>query len=268
MSIYKPVFTLAGNKSKMVDVLKEEITYLPKPFTQYVELFGGTLSLLNNINLNHKPVIVNDYNPQHYQFYLLVKNDLQYVLDSIDEWVKKINKKNNKTAFKQMHKAYLNGDVSVLPIFSRLTFFSTINNKNPTQRTNYTISSTLKQNIIDSIVHLHHQLTEGRAKIYNLDLMNHENIRKIVKNIKPGAFVFLDPPYVESSTNSVYGSKFRHANEGFIDLIYAIHNKGAFFMLTNLLNKTSKQIYTSLNIPVNIKTIQFSKYKELVVTNF
>lgn len=46
-----PIFSLAGNMSGFVSIFNDEIG-IPIDYTQYVELFGGTLTMLGNTHID------------------------------------------------------------------------------------------------------------------------------------------------------------------------------------------------------------------------
>lgn len=269
--MYKPIFTLIGNKYKMVKIIKDNMEYLPTDYTQYVELFGGSLSLLNNLDITNKEIIVNDFNIRHYKLYKLIKNDINYVLYEVYYWATKyIKSRNKEKIMKEIYKELIEGNVSVIPILTRLTVYSSINRENISFRKDYKLSNTTLLNIEDSIINLHNQFKYNKTKIFNYNMTNYNDVKKVLKNIKPKAFVFLDPPYIESNANRDYGEKYNDAYSGYIQLLIELHKKGAYFMLTNIYTEKSIKIYKALPFKVYIQKIQVpsSKYSEIIVTNY
>lgn len=267
--MYKPIFTLIGNKYKMIPYIIDDMKYIPTDYIQYVELFGGTLSLLNNINIINKSIIVNDFNPRHSEFYKLVKNDINYVLNEVNYWSSiYIKSKNKDKIMSIMNDELLKGNVAILPLLTRLSVYSSINRKNISFRKNYKLSVNTILNIEKSIINLHNTFKLNNTKIYNYDMTNKKHVKNILKHIKPKAFVFLDPPYIQSKSNKDYGNIYKDSYDGFTQLLIELHKNGTYFMLTNIYNKNSIKIYKNLPFKIYIKKINISTYSEIIVTNY
>lgn len=68
----QPPFVRLGNKLKIVKVLE---MYMPKDFTTYIEVFVGSGSMMLNLPLEDKKVIINDLDKQLIDAYKYVKKE-------------------------------------------------------------------------------------------------------------------------------------------------------------------------------------------------
>ena len=182
-------FVRLGNKLKIVKTLE---MYMPEDFTTYIEPFVGSGSLILNLPLENKKVIINDIDKQLIDAYKYVKKV-------------KVNKKNFLYMDKNLYK-----DVD-----EYLDVLNEINDSLLSKK-----KLTLKESFIKEMLNALTFGSKGQGKLYNkkINLMNrfdkriptlkdtledviieNKDYRKIIKKYdSKKSFFFLDPPYQNS----------------------------------------------------------------------
>lgn len=271
------IFNLAGNKSKLFHRLQK---YFPTNYDQYVELFGGTLSILQNVNFDDIPldsIIVNDYNQNFYKLYMMIKkkSGVNFICKSIRKWYNYLKSHQFKHLYlEKFYKKYKAGHVEFLPILTRLLYYGITESKTGhlVWHTKITLTHNTVEKICNSIQQLHEKLNYTKSKIYNIDLTKDQST--ILNNIKRNAFVFIDPPYLglTNNNNKVYGED-GHDN-GVYDwrnMLIKLHRKNIKFMLTD--KYTSKTLQHYNKIKKDIRTLKIKKikgrvYDEIMLINY
>ena len=279
--MHTTIFTLAGNKSRLAKKINK---YIPSQYSQYVELFGGTLSMLiEQDKLNDKlkyGIIVNDFNKNYYKLYKIIKSDkgIKDLIKTLDKWYYYLKShKWSKSSMVKLYKDFKNiknnKNYYLLPLLTRMIYFGLymVTTENIVWRTNYSLSLNTYNKIKETLYNLHYKLKINNAKIYNNDLTT--NFNNILSNIKKSAFVFIDPPYIDvSSTNNlIYGQGKKIKIYSWLKLLIKLENKKAKFMLTDKYTSNSFKEYKKLKPYLHtlvIKKIKGTKYDEIVVMNY
>jgi len=276
----KAIFNLAGNKSLLAAKLEK---YMPSYYTQYVELFGGTLSMLNYQPLYKYKynILINDFNEDYTNLYKIIKSKTKYLnmIYILDKWYTVLEKnKWSKSSLIKMYKYYQkNNIIELLPILTRVIYFGLLDKRKDANKVVWRLPHNVKISlktfikIKESLYNLHLKLKYNNAKIFNTDLTSQS--QNILKHIHKDAFVFLDPPYIsyENANNQIYGKGKKIKVYSWLNMLVDIDKKEAKFMLTDVYNKKSLAEYKKLKPLIkhlNIKKIKGAKYDEIVVMNY
>ena len=191
-----PPFVRLGNKLKIVKILE---MYIPKDFTTYIEVFVGSGSMMLNLPLEDKKVIINDLDKQLIDAYKYVKNEKmdkkkflfmdEGLYKDVDEYLDVLNEINDsllskkkltlKESFiKEMLIAFTFGNTGEGKLY-----FKNINLINRFDKRIPTLKETLEDVIIEN-------------KDYS-DIIKKYDSKK--------SFFFLDPPYENSETLYKHG---------------------------------------------------------------
>jgi len=263
----KPFLRWAGGKNWLVKDIRK---FLPKTgINKYIEPFLGGGSIF--FHLAPKQAILSDLNQELIQAYETLKSDVAAVIlelrkyQNTKEFYYLIRDKNptneidkaarfiylNQTSFNGIYRVNLKGKYNVPYGYRKKEFL---------QPENLIQASKILQN----------------AELYSRDF------ESCISDIEENDFVFLDPPYTVTHNNNgfiKYNAKLFDIQEqnrlaAFID---EIHNKKAFYVLTNAAHHEVRKIFTR---PNNNKIVEASraslvggkkakrgKFAEFIITN-
>lgn len=193
----------AGSKKK---ILNNMLKTFPKNKKNYIEMFLGSgvvlLNVLDNKNiLKYKNIYVNDINSNIINFYILLRDNI----DSLIEKMKELENKYNNYQMDEKEEYYYKirydfnnmedgAEKAVLFYFLMKTGFNGVYRENKNGKFNVPFGK--KEKIVVNEEHLH-KVSEiiKNVKFYNLDYKDF--LKEMKKNNKlKDAFIYCDPPYL------------------------------------------------------------------------
>ena len=301
-----PVVKWIGGKRQLLKILNYCIdSYLHKTkldkFSYHEPFFGGGALYFSLVSENLiKKAYLNDINTELVSMYSTIKNDklLYFFLDKVLELEEQFNRNLNRDKLHEKWRARFNYlikkqanksmnkkdevELSALLLALNKTSFNGIYRKNKKGEFNVPFNKKFTDIIkfadLENIRNVNHNFQN--VEFTNLSFEKAINFQKIKKN----HFVFLDPPYIPISKTSSFSSYYDDGfnlikHEVLANKITEIHNKGAYFILTNSETELTKNIYNSKNkfsiYPVNVarninqKGLDTSDNgtRELIITN-
>ena len=236
----RPFLKWAGGKTQLLPVITDN---LPHGFNSYIEPFAGSGAVMFEINSNHfglESVIINDINADLVNTYLCIKDHCEEMIpilmamqeeynsasaDTRDEIFYALRKEYNKRASTPVRMA-------CLFIFLNRTCFNGLYRVNAHNGFNVPHGKYKAPRICDV-----QNLREVSLVLQNVEVLNgdYDNLRQFVR---PGVFVYLDPPYKPVSETSSFTSysSVKFDDEELIRLkrfCDFINEQGATFMLSN-----------------------------------
>lgn len=271
--LIQPFLKWAGGKRQL---LKEIDKYIPLKISTYYEPFLGGGALL--FNLQPKKAIVNDSN------YELI-NAYKVIRDNVEELIQDLEKHENTSEYfyelrvKDRTSEYSN--LSNIERASRLiylnkTCFNGLFRVNSQGEFNTPYGHYKNPNIVNEFVlrAVNNYLNKNDIKFLNGDFEDS------LKNIRKGAFVYFDPPYMPISDSSSFTG---YTLDGFgtedqirlKDLCDKLNERGIKFLLSNStapmileLYKDYKIVYVDAKRNINSIGIKRGEIKEVLVMNY
>ena len=270
----KPIIKWVGGKRQLLEEIKKR---MPQKYNKYFEPFFGGGALF--FELKPENAFINDYNSELINLYKIVRDNPSYLIDNLKkhknelEYYYEVRSKDrdkplfsklteverasrflylNKTGFNGLYRVNSKGEYNVP--------FGKYKNPNYYDENNLLLCSELLKNAEISI---------GDFEI-------------IKDKIEKEDFIYLDPPYVPLNTTSNFTG---YTDKGFDDdmhfrlrdLCDYIHNKGAYFLMSN---STAELVYELYNIDgyfidevkanrnINSKASGRGKITEVIITNY
>lgn len=271
--LIQPFLKWAGGKRQL---LKEIDKYIPLKISTYYEPFLGGGALL--FNLQPKKAIVNDSN------YELI-NAYKVIRDNVEELIQDLEKHENTSEYfyelrvKDRTSEYSN--LSNIERASRLiylnkTCFNGLFRVNSQGEFNTPYGNYKNPNIVNEFVlrAVNNYLNKNDIKFLNGDFEDS------LKNIRKGAFVYFDPPYMPISDSSSFTG---YTLDGFgtedqirlKDLCDKLNERGIKFLLSNStapmileLYKDYKIVYVDAKRNINSIGNKRGEIKEVLVMNY
>ena len=271
--LIQPFLKWAGGKRQL---LKEIDKYIPLKISTYYEPFLGGGALL--FNLQPKKAIVNDSN------YELI-NAYKVIRDNVEELIQDLEKHENTSEYfyelrvKDRTSEYSN--LSNIERASRLiylnkTCFNGLFRVNSQGEFNTPYGHYKNPNIVNEFVlrAVNNYLNKNDIKFLNGDFEDS------LKNIRKGAFVYFDPPYMPISDSSSFTG---YTLDGFgtedqirlKDLCDKLNERGIKFLLSNStapmileLYKDYKIVYVDAKRNINSIGNKRGEIKEVLVMNY
>ena len=275
----KPFLKWPGGKRQL---LSQITSLLPSKIRQYHEPFLGGGAIMFHIltQRTNIPVRVSDVNSDLINCYLVVKENLDKLIDQLKIHQKNYMKNRDKYYYKIRDEFESDNKIQAASrfIFLNKTCFNGLYRLNRKGKFNVPLGAYTNPNIVN----------EENLRMVS-DLFNRNNIsmntsdfENSLKHVKNNDFVFLDPPYAPSckSTHSThYWSKpFDHAEQERLKLeLDRLDKKGAKFLLTNSDTNETRKIYKdymSNSIKINgvsvISCLASSRsgHKQLIIKNY
>lgn len=270
----KPIIKWVGGKRQLIKELKKR---MPKKYNRYFEPFIGGGALF--FELKPDNAFINDYNGELTNLYTTVrdnpigiindvckhKNESEYyyqirALDRDKKVFSKLTDVQRASRFLYLNKTGFNGLYRVNSKGECNVPFGRYKNPNYCDEENLLACSKLLKNT---------EISNGDFDI-------------IKSKVKKGDFIYLDPPYVPLNATSSFTG---YTDQGFDEdmqfrlreLCDYIHDKGAYFMLSNSSAEFVYELYkvedyyiheVKANRSINSKASGRGKVKELIVTNY
>ena len=251
----KPFLKWVGGKKRLMTKLEE---YFPKKnYNRYYEPFLGGGSVFFNFKSGAKKATISDLNGTLIDTYISIRDDL----DELYKHLKVLEEKNTENdyyifrdEFNKLKKentlagssgTTLAGSgktyVSALMIYLNKAGFGGVYRENQKGEYNVPYGKYKKINITDK-----KNLLKIQESLKNVNL-SCSNYSDILKKVKKGDFIYLDPPYAKENKTS-----FTKYQKGDFDekeqknlslLLKELHKKGVMFLLSNSNTKIINELY-------------------------
>lgn len=236
----KPFLKWAGGKSQLLSVINDN---LPREFNSYIEPFAGSGAVMFDIVSNHsglESVVINDINADLVNTYLCIKEHCEEMIPVLTELQEEYNNADTETRDKVFYslrdeyntRASSSIRMACLFIFLNRTCFNGLYRVNAHNLFNVPHGKYKSPRICDA-----QNLRSVSSALDGVEVLNgdYDELRRFVR---PGTFVYLDPPYKpisETSSFTSYSSvKFDDEEQTrlkrFCDYV---NEQGAAFMLSN-----------------------------------
>ena len=233
-ALVKPFVKWAGGKRQL---LSEITKYLPTNIKNYYEPFAGGGAVF--LNMQFSNIIINDFNSELINAYLVVKNNVKELIVLLEQ-----HQKNNTSEYYYEIRAWdRTGEIDTKTDVERAARFAYLNKTgfnglfrvNSQGQINVSYGRYKKPAIVNEEVlnATSIYLNKAKVKILNGDY------EEAVKNAKPGDFVYLDPPYAsiaDDKTSFVGYTLNGFGNEEQVrlrDVFEKLTNKGVNVMMSN-----------------------------------
>lgn len=249
--LLSPVLKWVGGKRQL---LNEIIPMIPKNYSTYVEPFIGGGAVL--FELQPKKVIMNDYNSELINVYNVIK-------DHPEELIKELqfHKENNTAEYFYMVREYDRN----IEIFSQMTIvqkaariiylnktcYNGLYRVNSAGQFNSPYGKYKNPNIVNELV------VRAMSKYFNENSITIKNgdYKEVLKGLRKGTFVYLDPPYMPISTSSSFTG---YTENGFNEdkqrelkeECDKLNKKGIKFLQSNSDCEFIRELYKDYNIKI------------------
>lgn len=269
----QPFLKWAGGKRQLI---KEIEQYIPPKMSTYYEPFIGGGALL--FHLQPEKAVINDSNPELINAYIMVR-------DHVDELIKDLNKHNNTPDYfyeiRSWDRTPKYSELSNIERASRLIFLNKtcfnglfrVNSQGEfnTPFGNYKNPNIVNEHVLKSVSNY---LNSNDIKFLVGDFNDS------LKNIRKGAFVYFDPPYMPLSDSSSFTG---YTLDGFVaddqirlkKLCDNLNERGIKFLLSNStapmildLYKDYKIEYVDAKRNINAIGDKRGEIKEVLVMNY
>ncbi|MFA5049859.1 MAG: DNA adenine methylase [Candidatus Micrarchaeia archaeon] len=267
----KPFVKWAGGKRQLIDTLFNNI---PESFNNYHESFlgGGALYFKLWSEGLIKKAFLNDFNHDLINVYQIIKSRPKELIEEL----KSGKYKNEKDTFYNIRKSKPHDLVETAAIFIYLnkTAFNGLYRVNSKGEFNVPFGKYSNPKICD----------EENIMIVSESLkraaLSYGDFSQVLKNVKKGDFVYLDPPYhpISKTSNFTNYTKLEFKEEDQIrlnDTYNRLDNSGAFVMLSNSTAPFIVDLYSNYNTlrvdarrAINCKADKRGLVSELVALNY
>lgn len=244
-----PVLKWVGGKRQL---MKEIQDVLPKTYTTYYEPFIGGGAVLFELQPNK--AIINDINEELINLYNVIKDDVELLIEDLkkhentSEYFYNIREQDrNREEYEKLSKIQKASRI----VYLNKTCYNGLFRVNKAGEFNSPFGKYKNPNIVDEVT------LRAVSKYFNkvdIKIMNCD-FEQSLKNIRRGAFVYLDPPYdpVSSSANFTgydKGGFNRDEQIRLKNLCDKLDRKGVKFLLSNSATEFIKDLYKDYNIKV------------------
>ena len=229
----KPFTKWTGGKRQLLFELREN---MPQHYGTYFEPFIGGGALF--FDVMPTKAVINDYNSNLIHTYTQIRDDV----DNLIEHLKIHQNNNSKEYYLDLRSADRDGRLELMSdtekaarlLYMLRVNFNGIYRVNSKDQFNVPYGRHKNPKIVDT--DLLHNISEY-LKNNDITILN-VDFKTAVNNVKPGDFVYFDPPYVPVSETSSFTA---YTNEGFgyqeqvrlRDVFVELDERGAFVMLSN-----------------------------------
>lgn len=273
--ILAPILKWVGGKRQL---LNEITPLIPKRTTTYVEPFLGGGAVL--FNLQPKKAIINDFNKDLINVYRVVRDSPQELLDIL----KKHDKNNCEDYYYEIraldrfenYNKISNLEKAARIIYLNKTCYNGLFRVNQAGQFNSPYGKYRNPNIVNEpvILAMSNYFNDNNIKIMEGDY------REALKNIRKGAFVYFDPPYMPISSSSSFtgytenGFNKKDQEELKIECD-KLNDRGINFMLSNSAHPYILELYKDYEInivkarrSINSKGNKRGEINEVLVRNY
>lgn len=273
--VLAPVVKWVGGKRQL---LKEIQELVPKTFTTYVEPFVGGGAVL--FDLQPKKAIINDFNTELINVYRVIKNNSNELIKILqvheslnsEEYFYKIRALDRSEKYNQMNCV----EKAARIIYLNKTCYNGLFRVNQSGQFNSPYGKYKNPNIVNTpvILAMSKYFNEHDIKIMDGDY------KAALKNLRKGAFVYFDPPYMPISSSSSFTG---YTENGFnidkqIELkkeCDKLNSKGIKFLLSNSDHPFIRDLYKDYEIitvkakrSINSKGNKRGEINEVLIRNY
>lgn len=269
-----PVVKWVGGKRQL---LSEIEPLFPKRYTTYCEPFVGGGAVLFSKQPRH--AIVNDLNKDLITTYLVIRDDVRTLIELLKQYENTADyfyKVRDLDRDKEQYSQLSSVEKAARLLYLNKTCYNGLFRVNSSGEFNSPFGNYKNPNIVNEPV-----LLAVNKYFCNNDIAFYsEDFASILKRIKRGAFVYLDPPYDPVSDTS----SFTGYNKGGFDRKEQIRLKnccdelsanGIKFMLSNSSTDFIKELYNNYNITtvnanraINSNGQKRGKVEEVIIRNY
>lgn len=273
--ILSPVVKWVGGKRQLLDDI---IPLVPDHFSTYVEPFVGGGALL--FELQPKKAIVNDLNHELINLYNVIKNNPkkllllleEHELNNSEEYFYQIRALDRSESYNEMS----NIEKAARIIYLNKTCYNGLFRVNQSGQFNSPYGKYKNPNIVNKPVVL---AMANYFQNNNITLLNGD-YKMALKNLRKGAFVYFDPPYMPISSSSSFTG---YTENGFdkkqqIELkeeCDKLNSRGIKFLLSNSDHPFIRDLYKDYEIitvkakrSINSNSSKRGEINEVLVRNY
>lgn len=274
--LLSPVLKWVGGKRQL---LNDIIPMIPKKYSTYVEPFIGGGAVL--FELQPKKAIINDYNTELINVYTVIRDYPEELICEL-----KFHKENNTSEhFYSVREYDRNPEIfsSLTPvqkaarvIYLNKTCFNGLYRVNSAGQFNSPYGKYKNPNIVNEIV------IRAMSKYFNENniIIKNGDFKDALKNLRKGAFVYLDPPYMPISSSSSFTG---YTENGFDankqvelkEVCDKLNEKGVKFLQSNSDCEFIRDLYKDYNIKtikakraINSKGNSRGEINEVLIFNY
>lgn len=244
-----PVLKWVGGKRQLMGEIEK---VLPKSYTTYYEPFIGGGAVLFELQPNK--AVISDVNSELINLYNIIKDDVELLIadlkkhENTQEYFYKIREMDrDRKVYENLSKVEKASRI----VYLNKTCFNGLFRVNKAGEFNSPFGKYKNPNIVDEVTlrAVSKYFNKVDIKILNCDF------EKSLKDIRKGAFVYLDPPYdpVSSSANFTgydKGGFNRDEQIRLKNLCDKLDKKGVKFLLSNSATDFIKDLYKDYNIKI------------------
>jgi len=271
----KPFLKWAGGKRKLLSKIQN---YIPKEFSIYYEPFVGGGAVL--FYLLPKKAIVSDVSEELINVYRVIKNNVNELIEDLKrhknekEYYYKIRALDRENTFNSLSNVRKASRI----IYLNKTCYNGLFRVNKKGYFNVPFGRYINPDILneDNLRSVSQYLNENDIDILNTDFED------VLKDVKKGDFVYLDPPYHPVSETSSFTS---YTNNGFNEqeqirlkkVCDRLNKIGCKFLLSNSdsnlvmdLYKDYRETIEKVQVPrsINCKASGRGKINEVLIRNY
>lgn len=273
-----PVLKWVGGKRQLLD---EIIPIIPKKYSTYVEPFLGGAAVLFELQPNK--AIINDYNKELINVYCVIRDFPEELINELE----KHRENNSEEYFYQIRSLDRSDNFFYLTdieraariIYLNKTCYNGLYRVNSSGQFNSPYGKYKNPNIVNEVTirAVSKYLNKNKIQIKNGDY------KDVLKGLRKGAFVYLDPPYMPISSSSSFtgytegGFDYEKQKE-LRDECLKLNKKGIKFLLSNSYCPEILELYNDKDIfkiievkakrNINSKADKRGEIKEVLIYNY
>jgi DNA adenine methylase len=280
-----PVIKWAGGKRQ---VIQDLLTSMPKSYNRYFEPFIGAGALF--LEIQPKDAVINDLNFEIYNLYKVLSNleKTEKLITKLGKYQKKHNDLPNleskskyyysvreldkEADFKQLR----DYEILARTIYLNKSCFNGLFRLNSSGYFNVPFGKKEKVKLFEktNLIDLNNYLSSHNISIFN------EDFEINLERVKPGDFVYLDPPYdvIKNKKSFTQYSKEDFGKEDqkrLAKVFNKLSEKGVLLMLSNHNTPLIRKLYKKFNVKIieanrmiNSKGNKRGPVEEVIITNY
>lgn len=265
----------AGGKTQLISQFEE---FFPNNFNKYLEPFVGSGAVFFHVIMNYNPdrSIISDSNEDLINTYIVVRDNLESLLDLLKEHKRKHSKeyyyKIRETDVSKLN----NVEKAARLLYLNKTCFNGLYRVNSKGKFNVPFGKYKNPNIVNE-----ENLRKASELLQGADIRQ-QSFENVQKDAEEGDFVYLDPPYYPISDTSYFTS---YTKDVFLDeeqknlaeVFQNLNKKGCLVMLSNSDSRFIKSLYENNGCyiytvrarrAINSNAEKRGAINELVVVNY
>ena len=246
--ILSPVVKWVGGKRQL---LEDIVPLIPKTFTTYVEPFIGGGAVL--FDVQPKKAIINDFNHELINIYRVIKDNPSELILALEKH-EELNSEEYFYKIRSLDRSRCYGEMNEIEKAARIiylnkTCYNGLFRVNRAGQFNSPYGKYKKPNIVNRpvVLAMSKYFNENNIKIIDGDY------KLALKNLRKGAFVYFDPPYMPISTSSSFTG---YTENGFDENQQVklkeecdkLNSKGIKFLLSNSDHPFIRELYKDYKI--------------------